>query len=1006
MGMKWPMGQSAGHSYPGTKNASQARPSRLAWSSLFVAATLLTLALGLYHYRAERTRLHKAYTDHLTVVGMLKANQIAEWRRERLADAIRYAQGPALVVPALAFLRNPSEASSRQQTLHMLALNRKGFFYRDTILATTNGVLLLQSAEAPEPFSATTLSAISKAAATRQPALSALFRSPQGTLQIDTVAPILFPDGTPAALLILRSGAQDSLYPLIRFWPTASATAETLLIEQEGDAILFLNEPKSRSDGALNMRLPLAGSQTVEAQAIRGASGLLRAPDHCGNDVLADARPVPDSDWRLVTKVDESEILADVREGTRTITFSVALGLLLCVALTAFGYRRRQVVLYRNLFRLERAQRTAQERFRTILYSIGDGVIVTNSQALVCQMNRMAETLTGWSEKESLGRPLDEIFRIVNPDTGKPVESPVRRVLREGRIVGLANHTQLIARDGTWRPIADSGAPIRDEHDSLDGVVLVFRDQTAEYAAEQALRESERRLSTLLNNLPGMAYRCENDEHWTMRIVSEGCIALCGYKPADLIDNARLRFADLIHPDDRQAVAHNILAALQERRPFTLEYRIQTASGGERWVWERGCAVLAPDGSVLALEGFITDVTERRQASERQSRLELQLNQSQRLDAIGRLAGGIAHDFNTVLSVFTEMTRSALSRKPLHPASEADLAMALDTADRAARLARQLLAFASQQPGSPRLLDLNAAVGQTFAMLERLAGDTASLCWQPGDALWDVLLDPGQLDQILVNLVSNARDALNGVGQIRIETHNATARSMRDLLPPSVAQTDFVRLSVSDTGSGMSADVQAHLFEPFFTTKPGGTGLGLSTVYGIVRQNNGFIRITSRPGQGTRVSLFFPRHLPQPSAAPAPQTAPQDPPDAPRTVLLVEDQPALLMLTATLLRSLGYFVLTAPSPGQALTLARTHEGPIDLLLTDVLMPELSGCDLAHEIVRLRPGVPCVFMSGGFPEDIRPLYDARPEELHFLQKPFSKADLAAILKGALAQAQPR
>jgi PAS domain S-box-containing protein len=806
-------------------------------------------------------------------------------------------------------------------------------------------------------------------------------------------------------VLVLRADASDSLYPLIRFWPTESASAETLLLERDGPDFVILNEVKCRAGCAQNVRRPLSDSKTGEKQAVLGASGVIRAIDYRGVDVLSDVRPIPGSAWTLVTKVDEREILAAVRRSARNIAFFVGLGILLAAALTAVGYRRRQVFLYRNLYRVERDQRAAHERFRTILYSIGDAVIVTDDHARVRQMNHVAEHLTGWQESEALGLSLDDVFRIINEETRLPVENPVWRVLREGKTVGLANHTLLLSRDGTERPIADSGAPVRDEHSTLNGVVLVFRDQSAEHDAQKALLESERRLSTLLNNLPGMAYRCEFDTSWTMRVVSEGCLSLLGYAPADLLDNRLIAYADLIHSADRDTVMDAVTQAVLARQAFTLEYRIRTKDGCEKWVWERGCAVSEPDGTIRALEGFITDITERKQASQDQARLEVQLQQAQRLEAVGRLAGGVAHDFNNMLAVIVSTAELALDRPGATPPLSNDLKDIIKASRRSADLVKQLLAFASKQPITPRILNLNSTIAAMTTMLGRLLGEDVALGWQPTPDLWNVRMDPSQIDQLLINLTVNARDAIAGVGHIQIETHNVGADALCGALPADAPVCDYVLLVLSDDGCGMSDETMAHIFEPFFSTKAlgVGTGLGLSTVYGIVKQNRGFIRVSSEPGKGSRFSIFLPREggraeLVRDCAA-APHPPPEDGAEA-KTILLVEDEPALLNLTAALLRKLGYVVLAASGPLEALNVASHCPGTIHLLLTDVVMPDMSGRDLCDQLVQLRPGIRCLFMSG-YTADIIAHHGVIQGDIHFLQKPFSKESLIEQLHEILS-----
>jgi PAS domain S-box-containing protein len=981
------------------------RPFRVVWIAIFLVTAFLVATTGYLHYQKETEAVAAEKSLDLLAVGSLKARQFSEWRRERLADAIRFAQGPALVGPTLQFIRTPNEPAARQNAMHMLTLNRKGRFYENTFLVAPDNSVLLTAERLQESLSPATLLAIKKAFELHVPALSGIYRTQNGKAHIDTAAPLCGENGEPFAATILTADASDFIDPLIRFWPTESTRSETLLVERDGDDIVFLNDVKGRPDNSACLRIPLSQNRLIEVKAVLGSTGVLQGKDYRGIDVLADVRPIPDSDWFLVTKIDRSEILAEVRSRAKHIVFFVGLGILLAAALTAVGYRRRQSVLYLNLYQVEKEQRTAQQKYRTILYSIGDAVIVTDDEGRVRQMNPVAEHLTGWKEEEAIDKPLDDIFHIINEETREPVENPVWRILREGQIVGLANHTVLISRDGTERPIADSGAPVHDEQSAMRGVVLIFRDQSVEHAAQKALQESERRLFTLMNNLPGMAYRCENDAFWTMRFISQGSLPLLGWSPADLVNNARVAYADLIHPEDRDFVRDTIAQAVLARQTFTIEYRIRTAAGGEKWVWERGCAIFKAGGAFESLEGFIIDISDRKLATEEQTKLERQLQQSQRIEAVGRLAGGVAHDFNNMLAVIVGTVELVMERIPASDALHSDLEEILKASRRSAALVKQLLAFASKQPIVPRVLNLNETISGMITMFGRMIGEDIGLEWTPGHSLWNVRMDPSQIDQILVNLIVNSRDAISGIGQVSIETHNVNAEALRNRLPVGAVSGDYVLIAVSDDGCGMTAEQQAHIFEPFFTTKEKGvgTGLGLSTVYGIVKQNRGFIKVFSEPGNGTRFSIFLPRDKQRAEPIeqdetdlPVPTTAPEK-----ATILLVEDEPALLSLTTALIKRIGYTVLAAGGPLEALEMARDFKDPIDLLLTDVVMPEMSGRDLFRQLVLARPSIRCLFMSG-YTADIIAQHGMLQDDLHFLQKPFTKDALAANLNKALSK----
>ncbi|WP_213184144.1 response regulator [Desulfosarcina cetonica] len=400
------------------------------------------------------------------------------------------------------------------------------------------------------------------------------------------------------------------------------------------------------------------------------------------------------------------------------------------------------------------------------------------------------------------------------------------------------------------------------------------------------------------------------------------------------------------------------------------------------------------------LLGIVRDITGRKKAEEEQEKLQSQLAQAQKMESVGRLAGGVAHDYNNILSVIIGYSEMALDK--VHPgeALYEDLQEILSAAMRSKDITRQLLAFARKQAITPEVLDLNASVEGMLKILRRLIGEDIHLSWLPGDGLWPVMMDPSQIDQILANLCVNARDAIANVGNISIETGTVTVDTSYCRGHAEARPGDFVLLSVSDDGCGMDHETLGKIFEPFFTTKGlgKGTGLGLSTVYGIVKQNNGFINVYSEPGQGTAFRIYLPRHEGEIS-----EKRPTDTTEIPRgrgeTVLLVEDDVSFLKLARQMLSELNYHVLSANAPGEALQLAEDHAHEIALLVTDVVMPEMNGRELAERIQILCPKLRCLYMSG-YTADAIALRGVLNQAFVLLQKPFSKSELAIKVKTAL------
>jgi two-component system sensor histidine kinase EvgS len=401
-------------------------------------------------------------------------------------------------------------------------------------------------------------------------------------------------------------------------------------------------------------------------------------------------------------------------------------------------------------------------------------------------------------------------------------------------------------------------------------------------------------------------------------------------------------------------------------------------------------------GEKTLLAGYTIDITERK-------RTEDKLLQAQKMESIGRLAGGVAHDFNNMLGVILGYAEMTLDQVEAGTSIHSALQEIQQAARRSANLTRQLLAFARKQTVTPRILDLNTTVANMLNMLQRLIGEDIDLSWLPGENLGAVRIDPSQIDQILANLCVNARDALGYPGRITIETANVVADETYRAAHGYFVPGEYVRLAVSDNGCGMDRDTVSHLFEPFFTTKKigDGTGLGLATTYGIVKQNNGFINVYSEPGLGTTFKIYLPCY-PVKERQPSETVEAEAAVSGRETILLVEDEPMILQLSATMLNRLGYEVIAAGSPGEAIRLAEEHGGEIHLLMTDVVMPEMNGRDLARNLLSLYPDLKRLFMSG-YTADIIAHHGVLDEGVNFIQKPFTFKDLSVKVREALDQA---
>jgi PAS domain S-box-containing protein len=640
--------------------------------------------------------------------------------------------------------------------------------------------------------------------------------------------------------------------------------------------------------------------------------------------------------------------------------------------------------LIADLERAREREARGSAALATTLRSVGDAVIAADTQGRIHFMNSAAEALTGWSSAAAEAHPLGEVFRIEDELSGRPAEDLTLQVLRDGVVVGLPDRTVLIARDGSRMPIDNSAAPIHDEQGNLTGVVLVFRDVTLRRRAQRHLEESESRYRLLFEANP--------QPMWVFDIaslaflaVNQAAIARYGYSREEFLG---MTLRDIRPPEDVPALLEH--TRVSTHTPHTDgPWRHRTKDGAILFVEIASHPVQFGDSAAVLV--MANDITQRKQ-------LEEDLRQSQKLEAVGQLAGGIAHDFNNLLTViegYAEMIRDERSPSDPNRDSAEEILVA---AQRAASLTRQLLAFSRRQILQPIRLNLNASVTSTQRMLSRLLGEHIQIRTELASGLWDVFADPGQMDQIVLNLAVNARDAMESGGTLAI----ATANVERGAAPGhDLADGEYVRLSVSDTGQGMDEETQRHIFEPFFTTKEvgRGTGLGLSTVYGIVMQSGGHVRVSSRPGQGTSFSIYLPRAADPalPAVAGVSGAAPAQ--RGGETVLVVEDDETVRHLVMSMLKSSGYSVIAPATPHEALRICGEFSTPLDLLLTDMVLPETNGSEVAEQALRARPELRVLFMSGYTEHPVLrlPGFDRRAP---FIQKPFTKAALTAKVREVL------
>jgi PAS domain S-box-containing protein len=622
--------------------------------------------------------------------------------------------------------------------------------------------------------------------------------------------------------------------------------------------------------------------------------------------------------------------------------------------------------------RAEEALRESDKRFQALLDNSPNLIFIKDMEGRYLLVNKEFESALGVGQDQIRGKKDEEVFPR---EQGLAFRTNDLRVLNAG--VPMEFEEIALQEDSLHTSIVHK-FPLFDGNGKIYATGGIATDITKRKQAEEELRHREREYRRLIENTPEVVWKA--DEQGRVFFISEKIEKVFGYTRAEIYSEGERLWFGRMHPDDRERVREAYTKLFRENRLFDVEYRIQHGDGHWMW-WHDRAALIAGRPEERHAEGLLSDITERKQ-------MEQQLRQKHKMEAIGHLAGGLAHDFNNLLTVIKGNNDILSDTTARSAAQQRSVEQIRKAADRAASLTRQLLAFTRMQVLQPTVLDLNAIVAELNKMLPRLISENIEFLFVPDLKLGRVKADRGQLEQVIMNLAVNARDAMPHGGKLVVETKNFVMDEAYARKHPPAKPGQYVLLTVSDTGHGMDAETQSHIFEPFFTTKEQGkgTGLGLATVYGIVKQSSGFIWVYSEPGRGTTFEVYLPRvdesfELTQPGKHAVTATRGTE------TLLLAEDEEAVRELVAGFLRQNGYTVLEAKNGVEALLLAEQQDSTIHLLLTDLMMPKMGGWELAERLLAQRPELKVLYVSGysEYAANQRATKDWRGA---FVQKPFS------------------
>jgi len=662
--------------------------------------------------------------------------------------------------------------------------------------------------------------------------------------------------------------------------------------------------------------------------------------------------------------------------------------------LRRLGVAIHHIMTMEKLHLTEESLIAEKEHLSVTLQSIADGVIVTDGDGKVVLVNKVAESLTGWTEKEAKGKTVNEVFYIVNEKTQICNENYVNNILKTGKADSLSDNYILIGKDTTKRLIADTGAPIRDQSGNVIGVVLVFRDAAEKRKAEEELKKSEERFRALYEDNPSMYFTVDS-QGLVLSVNPFGAEQL-GYTVHELIGQSVF---NVFYPDDKEAVKQQMEVCLHN--PGKVEHwelRKVRKDGIMLWVREAARAVRGSDGNPVVLV-VCEDITKRKQAEEEHAKLEQQLLQAQKMEAIGQLAGGVAHDFNNLLTAIIGYGHLLKNDENKDDRMSAYVGQILSAAERAAILTNDLLTFSRKQIVNLQPVNLNKIIKNMESLLLRVIGEDIELSRVLTDTALTIMADSTQIDQILMNLATNAQDAMPKGGSFIIRTDRVEINGEYIKVYGYGKPGSYALLSVEDTGTGMDEKIRGRIFEPFFTTKEvgKGTGLGLSMVYGIVKQHDGYINAYSEPGRGTTFKIFLP--LIQSKVE---QLKPDElvkVKGGTETILIGEDDTQVRNLLKEVLSNAGYIIIEAMDGNDAVEVFQKHKDNVHLLILDVIMPKKNGKEVYAEIKNVKSDIKVIFVSG-YSEDIIYKKGILEVGLNFISKPVSPDELLIKVRDVL------
>ncbi|HOJ52109.1 MAG TPA: PAS domain S-box protein [Syntrophales bacterium] len=1077
---------------------------------LVALEALIILAVGLFFYFHQEKKMYEHAGRDLSSAAKLKAHEISLWRENRVKDLQVITESPFFCAAAVQLIRNPQAGVAKQMKNRFESYKRLRS-YTDLLLTDDEGQVRFSLGEKVE-FSRAEENAARLAIAQKKPLLIETVK------EKDQVAFTVFSPLNGAGVLAVRMDPKEVLQPRLQVWPGISESGQYILVSRKDEKISILNQPRE---------IP---PQELLRAALTSQKSWVSARGKNGRKLLVAYAQVPATDWFVMALVDERELLYEWHLEERLIAIVFIFFLLASVALTAFFWQRNEKHHYRRHYEDLSARFEAEERNRVTLRSIGEGVLVTDKEGKIVLMNEMAQKITEWPEEEVLGKPVAEVFHIINEISGEPVENPVARVFKEGTVVGLANHTVLITRTGKTIPIADSGAPVRNAEGEIIGAVLVFRDQTEERNLQRALHESELWFRTTFYSIgDGVITTDTQGKLKQMNPVAE---KLTGWREEEAKKREITEVFNIVNEFSRLPVENPVHRVLKEGLVVGLANHTLLVSrdGNEYPIADAGSPIKDEEGNILGTVLIFRDQTEERQAQDRLKRseallrlifhtspdatslnrmedgvfvdinenftswtgykreevigktaldlnlwadpevyrnfarlilkegycdnfesvfrlkdgsttygilsarvisiegvphvisvtrniadlkrlaeekrsLEERLHRVEKMEALGLLAGGVAHDLNNILGILVGYSELLLLKLKDNESLKDHVQNILKAGERAAAIVQDLLTMARRGLVVEEVVNLNEIIREQLHTpeLERILKTNlhVKLVTELDPELLNLTGSPVHLAKSLTNLLVNAVEAMPRGGTITLKTANCYLDHPVHGYD-SIERGEYVLLSVSDTGEGISSEDLPHIFEPFYTKKVmgrSGSGLGLSVVWGTVKDHHGYIDVQSAPGRGTTFYLYFPATRKAISKRDENcEVGDTSYLGNKELILVVDDVKEQRELAKTMLEKLNYRVITLSSGEEAVEYLKEHD--VDLILLDMIMdPGIDGYE-TYRRIRLLGKKPKAIIVSGYAETERVSMARKLGVGRFVKKPYILKRLGEAIRSEL------